>query len=782
MVRPLDPLLLVTRALDKLGHNYATKPYQAEGFQREYVTAGRSVIQLLEVAFRSSGTPQSHVSSVLDAWFVEDKAAKAPLWNPARGGFYTFGWTDVSGIQSPAQPTFLGVALSRKSALARYYTFVLRTTSYLNGKEVYLIDFDQKKNVRKPLLKGTIYIDAESSAIVKLEHQLSPYGLPFLKTHQNWGGVAISQAPKRLTVSQDRWVTTYRQFGQKWYLHSQVIETDFSAALVFMGLVQARQDSLRLHSERIVTQIDTLEGNTGAVSNLEDVGRLPTLQNFIKKEFEKEPVNWSQVNYLRADTTLTELARRLRRKNEQWERDKRIEVTRKAMTRRTYTASQVVEDLIYLQESLEKLHPGLYWYTDKPSLDRAFDQLKSALTKTTRESDLYYRLSTLIEQIHCGHTELLPSVTTHDYLSLVAKRLPLDLWITGDSTLVTQDYPGVPQGSAIVSVNGHEQVETLRRLRSVLPSDGYNQTYKSFRLQNEFSTLFARYVQPADTFEVQIREPSGSLRAVRLAGAGFPAPSRPDEFATAQVHDSLQTMVLKIPSFATTQDFPAFLQETFRTLNQRRLSSLVIDLRNNQGGRDDYGALLYAYLANQPFHYYRRISVATADSTWLNRLSVSDLPLLQVLPDYRSGIQKTDSGFLYTNHLNMGLQAPRTPGFTGTVYVLINGGTFSTAAEFAALVRSQKRGQFIGQETGGGYMGNSSLASPVLTLPHSRLRLSLPLGRYDLAVVPAGMVGRGVQPDYPVRYTLKDHLDKRDVELTRSFELIRKQNRAGASR
>ncbi|MFD1144607.1 S41 family peptidase [Larkinella insperata] len=474
-------------------------------------------------------------------------------------------------------------------------------------------------------------------------------------------------------------MTTYRQFGQKWYLHSQVIDTDFSAALVFVGLIQARQDSLRLHSERIVILIDTaLSENTGAFSNLKDVGRLPTLQNFIKKEIEKEPVYWLHVNYLRADTALMARARQLRKKNEQWAFEKRMDVTRKALISRTYTAPQVTEDLIYLKKSLEKLHPGLYWYTDKSSLDRAFDQLKTTLAKTTREADLYERLSTLIEQIHCGHTDLLPSATTQDYLSLVAKRLPLDLWITGDSTLLT--------------------------------------------------------------------------------------------------------LVLKIPSFATAQDLPAFLEETFRTLSERRLSNLVIDLRNNPGGRDDYGALLYAYLTNKPFRYYHRVRVATTDSAWLNRLALNDLPLTRVLPEYGSSIQKTDSGYLYTNHPNLGLQSPRTPGFTGAVYVLINGGTFSTAAEFAALFHSHKRGVLIGQETGGGYRGNSSLASPVLTLPHSRFRLIVPLGRYDLAVVPEALVGRGVQPDHPIRYTLEDHTEQRDLELARSLELIRKQKMANPSR
>ncbi len=667
-VRPPDPLQIVIRSLEKVARNYPSEPYKAEGFQREYVTADRSVIQLLEVAFRSVGAGQSQSTTILDARYLEDKKVKAPLWSPSRGGFYTFGWTNISGTELPDPKMFLGITPKKKSDLARYYTFDFRQMSILDSKEVYVIDFDQKKQVRKPLLKGTIYIDAESDAIVRLEHQVSPRGLRFLKTHQSWGGQTISRSPKRLTVGQDRWVTTYRQFGKKWYLSSLVIDTDFSAALVFMGLVQGRMDSLKLHSERIVTAIDTTttastvtaaDGGTG----IADVGNIPTLQNFIKKEYENKESAWANVNFIRSDTALADVARRLRISNGQWEAERRKHLTGKALARQVYTARQLTEDLAYLRESLEKIHPGINWYTDKSSLDRAFDQLQGKLAKTTSEADFFRQLSPLIEQIHCSHTVLYPSLATEEYNALFTREFPLDLWIAGDTALVCKDFGGITRGSELVSVNGHNLPEVIRQIRAAVASDGYNQTYKSFLLRQRFPALFARYVQPADTFEVKIRDQSRQMRTVRLAGR-----ERTDSdsgYATARIHEPLQTMILKIPSLATDQDFPGFLAETFRRIAERQIRTLVIDLRDNQGGRDEYGALLYAYLASEPFRYYRRISVATTDTALLNRLSVGDLPLLKAAPGYLAGIREADGGYVYTNHSGLDLQQPRPDGFSG---------------------------------------------------------------------------------------------------------------------
>jgi len=773
VIKPIDPLQLITRSLEKFAQNYASKPYKAEGFQREYVTDGRNVVQLLEVTFRSIGSNQSQSTTALDASYLEDKQAKVPLWNPARGGFYTFGWTTVSGIESPNQTVFLGVELKKKSDLSRYYSFEFKGTSTLNSKKVYVINFDQKRQIRKPLLKGTVYIDVETDAIVKLVHQVSPHGLPFLKAHRTWGGSIISKSPKRLTVQQDKWTVTYKQFGTKWYLNSLIIDTDFSAALVFMGLVQARKDSLQLHSERIVTTIDTtIKPDAGAITNIAEIGTIPTLQNFIKKEYENREATWTSVNYIKPDTSLARMARQLRLNNERWEVATRQRTTEKFAASRAYSSAKLTQDITYLQESLEKIHPGLNWYTDKSSLDRTFSGLKSNLQKTTSEAEFFQQLSPLIEQIHCGHTELYPSVTTEEYYARFAKQFPLSLWITGDSTVVVKDYEGISKGSTVLSINGYNQTEVVHRIRSAIASDGQNQTYKSFRLQHEFPALHARYTQPADTFAVKIKDINGQIKTIRIAGSE--RTTLKSDYATAQINNSLQTLILKIPSFATSQDFPSFLNETFGKIAEQKITTLIIDLRNNQGGKDDYGALLYAYLTNQPFRYYHRISVATADSTVLNRLSVGNLPLLKVLPGYTSNIEKTNGVYAYMNHSNLGIQQPQQIAFKGTVYILINGGTFSSAAEFAAIARSNKRGIFIGQEAGGGYYGNCSLATPILTLPNSKIRLAVPLGRYELAVSSVGVIGHGVIPDYQTIYQLEDLLVNKDKELERCFELIEK--------
>ena len=101
---------------------------------------------------------------------------------------------------------------------------------------------------------------------------------------------------------------------------------------------------------------------------------------------------------------------------------------------------------------------------------------------------------------------------------------------------------------------------------------------------------------------------------------------------------------------------------------------------------------------------------------------------------------------------------------------------FTAAAEFAALVSSNKRGSLIGQETAGGYQGSSGGKSVRVTLPNSKLALTIPLWNIYLEVDDALNKNRGVMPQFPAMPTTQDLLSGYDRELEYTFDLIQKNN------
>jgi C-terminal processing protease CtpA/Prc len=160
------------------------------------------------------------------------------------------------------------------------------------------------------------------------------------------------------------------------------------------------------------------------------------------------------------------------------------------------------------------------------------------------------------------------------------------------------------------------------------------------------------------------------------------------------------------------------------------------------------------------------------DTTFLNRLNFGDIPFNVAVPNFTSNIQKQDGTYFYTNHTNLKLLQPKDKAFKGDVYILINGGTFSSAAEFASMAHHNKRAVFIGEEAGGGYLGNCSLGTPTLTLPQSKIRILIPLAKYELAVKEVIPFGHGVLPDFQTSYTLSDILQNTDKDLELCLEII----------
>ncbi|MEL6192722.1 MAG: S41 family peptidase, partial [Bacteroidota bacterium] len=107
-------------------------------------------------------------------------------------------------------------------------------------------------------------------------------------------------------------------------------------------------------------------------------------------------------------------------------------------------------------------------------------------------------------------------------------------------------------------------------------------------------------------------------------------------------------------------------------------------------------------------------------------------------------------------------QSPKGKGFTGELYILTSGYTYSAAAELSAYCQAYRPNTtFIGAETGGAVQGNTSGLFAFVRLKHSRFGAYIPLIRYNMNVdTPAE--GRGVVPDYPMENSLSSRKEGKD--------------------
>jgi C-terminal processing protease CtpA/Prc len=110
--------------------------------------------------------------------------------------------------------------------------------------------------------------------------------------------------------------------------------------------------------------------------------------------------------------------------------------------------------------------------------------------------------------------------------------------------------------------------------------------------------------------------------------------------------------------------------------------------------------------------------------------------------------------------------------FDGSVYILTGGYSFSATCLFAGALKGQSNITLVGEETGGGYYGNTAWMIPDVTLPMTGVRFRLP--RYRLVVDRQRLKdGRGVLPDVPALPSVEALSKGLDFKTAKAKELIR---------
>ncbi len=449
---------------------------------------------------------------------------------------------------------------------------------------------------------------------------------------------------------------------------------------------------------------------------------------------------------------------------------------------RKFQAKQLQEDFLILRKVLEEDHPGLYRYTDKKALDADFDNAFKRLNREMTEREFFPIVASIVSAIKCDHTGSLPSSEFMNYL----KTFPLGLrFINGKPYIISSPDNTIRLGSELLSINGKKMSAITRNILSHLPADGDIETGKYRQLSQRFKLYYNLFIEEPDSFNVEYYDPAKrqkkKISMQPLIENEAKVLARIDDGKKPLRLEFLpesQTALLTIKTFSknliTTagQDYRKFMEAAFEEIKEKMISNLIIDLRGNRGGRDEFGSLLLSYLMGKEFRYYDYLETSTNKIT-LARFTDADPRIDKMfaedlLPGVGGRFRLKESV-----HSNLRLQQPQKNHFDGKVWFLINGMSFSTTAEFASIAHYHRRGSFVGEEVGGAYYGNTSGLTLHLTLPNTKVRADIPLRKYVLAVSGYAYPRRGVMPDYPVQPTIQDVLNGVDTEMIYTLKLIK---------
>lgn len=456
-----------------------------------------------------------------------------------------------------------------------------------------------------------------------------------------------------------------------------------------------------------------------------------------------------------------------------------------------YSKEVLQEDYTLLRNILQEKHPALYWYTSKDSMDYYFDRGYRSITDSMTELQFGWQiLAPLTANIHCGHTSFSMSKGWEHFIkNKTIPSFPLFLKIWKDTMMVIGNMNHknrlIQNGSFITSINGMKNGDLINYMFHFLVEDGYSENVNYIRLSVDFpyfhrnifglykkyqvdytdsngienKTLIPYYAPEADTVKKQKKERKIYERKLTRQ-------ERLQDIRSLQ-YDSLFAL-MTVNSFSKGH-LKNFFRRSFREMRKNKTKNLVIDIRANGGGDIIKSVFLTKYLRDKSFKVadtaYAISNTLKPFTTHISSRFFNNIGLFFVTHKEKDG--KYHFGYWERHRF----YPKRKNHFDGNVFVLTNGFTFSASSLFCNAVKGQKNIKLVGEETGGGWYGNSGIMIPNITLPNTKLRVRLPffkLVQYDHIPVK----GTGVIPDVYVGPNWRDILKGKDSKIDKVKEMI----------
>jgi hypothetical protein len=218
IVKPVDPVNIVQKAIDNISKNYESVPNLMTAFYRETIRKNRTYVSIGEAVVEIFKAPYDNDMRFDGARIYKGRKS-----------------TDVEKMDTvlfklqggPVTALELDLAKNTESVLTKdamlNYNYSLAGVIEIDNKPHYVIEFVQKPSVEMPLFMGSFYIEMDSYAITEAEFGFN------LSNKEAAQSIFIKKKPlgMKITPVIATYRTKYREQGGKWHFEYSRAEVKF---------------------------------------------------------------------------------------------------------------------------------------------------------------------------------------------------------------------------------------------------------------------------------------------------------------------------------------------------------------------------------------------------------------------------------------------------------------------------------------------------------------------------------------------------------------------------
>ncbi len=459
-----------------------------------------------------------------------------------------------------------------------------------------------------------------------------------------------------------------------------------------------------------------------------------------------------------------------------------------------YQPDDMQNDLLKFKTALIQTHPGIYEYQTPKEFEQFMNQLMSEASKPLEGETFYKLVLRLIAKTHDAHTVVYPFTKLGEVFKN-HNRLPFQVFIKNQRIYIARNMSdqSIPEGSEIISIDGNLSNGIVSKMLEHYTADGlstsgmehylgvsylsfsktypivydakptYVITYKDYTTR-EILTKTIASISKEEYLKTELKRYNTNSKKFKEKAFDFKIDEE-EKYAYLQI-----TRFFKDSFQEPESTYPDYYRQCFKEIDNKNIKHLIIDLRDNDGGKLSNAAHLLRYFVKEPFTPTNEITTKGNDEYYLkttgDTLSFdSDYGLERKMNgDYK--VTKTE----YLTELNV-FEPIDKYSYDGKIIVLIDSGAASAGGSGPAILQEYTEAVFIGSETFGTAGVGNGINKVYIYGDHTEVAITIPLMHSDIAIN-AHLKRRGVLPDYEISNSIENIINNRDVVMEFALEKL----------